>query len=221
MRVKRWLKPLFKMGATTIAAGLNGGLAGPMGRIVGSVLARNLGIDQTDPGFEKKVARYAQTSEGRERILLAEKELQARKNELFSQLEVKELEASVRYFTEAQQSYRVELKTGDKYITRTRPMIVRRLFMLAVVMVLSLIGAVIMDGSMDDQLLTQCFALEKTQPENFKECLKFIEDREPYAKQITNAYSENWQWLSLLFSILGLYFGGRSFERRFNVQAKD
>lgn len=222
MRVSRFVKSLFKIGATTVAAGLKGGLAGPVGAVVGGVLADKLGIDVNDPNFEKRVIKAAQTAEGRQRIMLAELEIKSSKIKLFSELELAELNASVRTFEQAQQSYRTELQTGDKYISRTRPMIIRRLFVLVVVMVLALIGAVVFDSLTDSLLMAECFKDDiKKNKEVFTSCLEFIDERDSYATRLTTAYADNWQWLSLLFSIFGLYYGGRTYERRFNVQAKD
>lgn len=210
MRVSRYLKPLLKIGAKTVVAGLSTG-GGPIGAIVGSVLADKLNIDRNDPKFKEKVAKAALTEEGRRKIMLAELELQSKKATLFNTLELKQLEVVERNFAQVQKTARTELLTKDKYISHTRPFIVRQLFKLAALMVFSMIGALVADLITDSILMNECLAL-KTE-EDLKICLAFIDTRESYSTKISTMYEENWLWLSPLFGIFVAYFTGRTYEK--------
>jgi len=221
VKIKRWLKALLGVGAKTVVAGLQIG-GGPVGGVVADILADKLGFDKNDPSFENQVLRATQSAEGRRRIMLAELEIKSRKQELFSQYELSILEASVRNFAQVQQTARTEIQSGDKYISHTRPMIIRRLFVVASIMIISLIVAVIADGFTDSWIMTNCFKIDKKEFEkSFESCLTFVDKRDSYSVRLTKSYADNWQWLSLLMGIFVSYFTGRTYERSKGVQARD
>ena len=152
--IKDVIKALAKSGAKTVIAGLSAG--GVVGRITGKILARTLDIDEDDEELNEKIIAASNTEAGREKIRLAELEIDGRKAELFTELEIKKLEAKViiqessddldkTIFSESQKSYRTELAHNDPRVYLTRPWIAKSFFW----MVVFIVGSVAISMALD------------------------------------------------------------------------
>lgn len=224
MSFKDTIKKLAKAGATTIAAGLNLGLGGGVGKIAGSMLSKALNVEEKSSAIAEKLESMLGSEEGRAQLKKMDLDFKLNMEAKLNERELSELNAEIRFFEEAQLSYRAELdygaKTGDTFVSHTRPLIIRQLFKLAKVMVYSLISAFVLDVITDWILIRQCGLLTWTPVDydsnvtSLGQCMQFVKDRVSFSVRISVMYKDNWVWLSPLFGIFMTWFGGRTWEKR-------
>ena len=212
MSFKKVIGALAKTGAKTVIAGLSAG--GVVGKITGKILARALDIDEDDPELNEKIIAATNTKEGRERIEKANIELEQRKAELFTELEIKKLEAKVIIqessddldkviFSESQQTARAELAHNDPRVYLTRPWIAKSFFWMVVFIVGSVAVSMMLDWWEVHGLLGDC----KTEA-----CFDYVRDRKPYHQTVAAAWNEITILKALGIAVV-TWFGSRGVEK--------
>ena len=217
MSFKSVISKLGKIGATTLMAGLKIG-GGSIGSLAADTLGEIFNLDKSASDFTEKVMSRLDTPEGRRKALEADYNFKLKSQQQLNEHELAILNAEVLLYTQSQESYRAELEysksTGDKFVSHTRPMIIRDLFKLAKVMVYSLISAAILDVITDWVLMARCTEAEV---EIVEGCWQFIKDRTSFSVRISLMYKDNWIWLSPLFGVFMTWFGGRTWEKKLGI----
>ena len=212
MSFSKVLKALATAGAKTVIAGLSAG--GTVGKITGKILASALGIDEDDHELNEKIIEASRTKEGQERIRNAELELAGRKAQLFTELELKKLEAQVLLqessddldeviFTESQKSYRTELGHKDPRVYLIRPWLVKAFFWLVVFMVATVAMGIVADWVERYKILVDC---------ETEACFDYLLEKEPYYKDVARAWNEMTVLKSLAIAVV-TWFGSRGVEK--------
>jgi len=206
------IKALAKSGAKTLIAGLSSG--GMVGAITGKVLARTLNIDEDDEELNEKIIAASNTKEGQQLIRQAEIELSKRKTELFTDLELKKLEAKIAIqqsedrldevvFSESQKSYRTELAHKDPRVYLIRPWLVK-IFAYMVMFIMSTMGiSMIVDFWIEGRLVLNC---------NTDACFEYLSNRKPYYTRVAQAWNEI-TILKMLGGAVVTWFGSRGVEK--------
>lgn len=223
MSLGKVLKALAKTGATTLIAGLS--QAGPVGAITAGVLAGVLGIDKADPELNEKIIAASETKAGRAKILEANLQLEQRKAELFTDVQLAQIDAATEALritmeaasdiisaelesdnvaiTQTNLSYRKELESKYPRIATTRPDLARYFFRLIVFICGTVFFAFVLDALEVFFIVAQCQS---------EACYNYYAAKPTFVAQLSGA----WNALTILKLMGGAvvtWFGSRGVEK--------
>jgi len=207
MSLKRVIKKLGTLGATTLVAALKIG-GGEVGDVAADFIAKAVGLDKKDPKFTQKLDRMLTTQDGKRLILEAEHRFKTQQHELFNEDTIAKIQAEVAMFEQAQLSYRAELLTKDPYISHTRPWLVRTSVKMGIFIVASLFLSTVADMVYVTVMTGEC---------ETPECFEFLRTRPTFNGWLAAAYATQMVWLGAQFTGVVAFVGGRTYEKKNGV----